>query len=200
MSKTDDKEPVVEIPWSVAILTFRLHLQAELVHKHGYTPSAAKERLDKAIDNYDEQLANLMKVAVLNSGYAADLERTEKLISDYGKEVAECIKDNNQTTGHLEAALDLHRASLTWVNEGCTYEGWINLLRGFYYHQGHKSMDTMGKLDDIANQLFALNLRPFFETHCTYSGADQYDAKTTLSKIANLTEAIEHYKSNPPTN
>lgn len=183
-------EPI-QVPWHVAVKTFRHQLLANLVKKQGMLPSVARKHLDDHATTYDPLIASIIHSAMLEGDAEHSLKQTTYLVEQYNKELGELMQDYPKAIGPLEALIKLYEDALDWDTEGRTFEGWVEMMKRYFCHEGNLSIDDYSRLKALADAFFKEDLRPFFDTNC---GDDARDRNVILTKIAVYKDQLKRTK------
>lgn len=190
MNTTEQPAPI-ELPWHIAVKTFREDLIAALIKKHGMLPSAARKHLDDHAMRFDPLIAAIINSAILEGDAEKSLKQVEFLVECFNTELIELVQDYPNATGWMEATLAMYRDALVWDTEGRTFEGWIEMMKRFFFHEGHRVIDYYNRLSETAVSIFEEDLRPFFDTHC---GTEPRERETIVLKIAMFEDMIKRTK------
>ena len=187
-------EPV-QIPWRVAVKTFRQQLYANLVNKQGMLPSVARKHLDDHTTTYDPLIASIINAAILEDDSEQSLKQVTYLVEQYNNELGELMQDYPKATGPLEALIKLYEDSLDWDTEGRPYEGWVQMMKDYYYHKGHQAISDCNRLRSIVDDIFKEDLGPFFEANFEANcGDDARDREVILTKLAVYKDMLKRAK------
>lgn len=90
------------------------------------------------------------------------------------------------------SVIKLYETALVWSRGERTFEAWLEMIKGYMLDPTVLELDEEGRLKDIADEYFALDLLPFFHKHV---GFEERDVETISIKIKMLRDSLEYLEN-----